>query len=582
MQKCILRYLIKNARQKQISMTSPVIISKYAITNKSIVRKFVTQLDKSGAILPAILLEGCVTTGRTYQAYQRDGFVEARERVTEESLAAVFWLFGAIMFGKLFSKIGEKFMKIPKNMPDVGKDKLRTPFKNYVNKIAAILKLSPTKAESVAKRLSQFAVGKTIASIITACAFIGIVVPKLNQAITRNLYGRMKKNDPEHTKAPDPSKEKLTLKDARSIFSAKDVSINAVENFKARKDFGLQKSNTSTPSFKASVDALLRFVHNLETNDVYKLLSTDTGIVAGRTTNARNDDERVEIVFRDMTSSFFYCLSMPLIVAFMNRKDTFKGLNTKLNPMSAMDVHNSLVEKMEASKFDLDKKTDVNKFKKFALGEKYDEQLMEKFLGKKPEPTVKKYFFGLFSKKQEPESKIINLENFIEKVDKYIPAEKRETIKDLAQRMSSLMQPPKEGQRLLTEAQVEDILRGGAVREPEFMSNILNNMFKTETDASPLTNPYKFISQKTLEERRQQVLNYVESIVKDAQANGGVTGEQMLKMNKRNMNKNSLFMALGMGISAAFLSTIIPKLQYYITYLRTGKNEFPGTEAMKK
>lgn len=568
----------KNARQKQISMTNPLIISKYTIAKPSTMRKFVTQLDKTGALLPAILLEGCVTTGRTYQAYQRDGFVEARERVTEESLAAVFWLFGAIMFGKLFSKIGEKFMKIPKNMPDVGRDNVRTPFNNFIADKAKSLNLSPEKKEALAKYLSKFSVGKTFASILTACAFIGIVVPKLNQAITRHLYGKMKKNDPEHTKAPDPLKEKLTLKDARSIFSAKDVSINAVENFKARKDY----AHGSNPSFKASVDSLLRFVHNLETNDVYKLLSTDTGIVTGRTTNARNDDERVEILFRDLTSSFFYCLSMPLIVAFMNRKDTFKGLNTKLNPMSAMDVHNALLEKMGAANINPEVKTDVNKFKKFALGEKYDEQLMEKFLGKKPEPTVKKYFFGLFSKKQEPESRIINLEDFIAKVDKHIPAEKQSGIKDLAQRMSSLMQPAKEGQRILTEAQVEDILRGGAVREPEFMSKILNNMFKSKSDKSPLTNPYRFISQSTIDEKRKQILNYVESIVEDAQANGGVTGERMLKMNKRNMSKNGLFMALGMGISAAFLSTIIPKLQYYITYLRTGKNEFPGTEDMKK
>lgn len=563
-------------------MTNPVSISKYIINKPSTVRKFVTELDKTGAMLPAVLLEACVTTGRTYQAYKRDGFVEARERVTEESLAAIFWLFGAIMFGKLFSKIGEKFMNIPKNMPDVGKDNVRAPFKNYVRKLSAILKLPEGEAETVAKRLSQFAVGKTIASVVTACAFIGIVVPKINQAITRHLYGKMQKNDPEHKKAPDPLKEKLTLKDARSIFSAKDVSINAVENFKARKDFGVNKAKGAKPSFKASVDSLLRFVHNLETNDVYKLLSTDTGIVTGRTGNARNNDERVEILFRDVTSSFFYCLSMPLIVAFMNEKDTFKGLNTKLNPMSAMHVHNELLENMKTAKLNPDTQIDINKFKKFALGGEYDEQLAEKLLGKKPEPTVKKYFFGLFTKTKEPERRIIKLEDFITKVDEHVPAEKRASIKELAEKTSRLMQPAKEGQRLLTESQVEDILRGGAVRQPEFMSKIINKMFATETDKTPLTNPYKFISQSTLEEKRKQILDYVEAIVKDAEKQGYVNGESMLKMNKRNMSKNGLFMALGMGISAAFLSTIIPKLQYYITYLRTGKNEFPGTEGMKK
>ena len=41
-------------------------------------------------------------------------------------------------------------------------------------------------------------------------------------------------------------------------------------------------------------------------------------------------------------------------------------------------------------------------------------------------------------------------------------------------------------------------------------------------------------------------------------------------------------MALAMGVSALFLSTIIPKIQYYITFLRTGKNSFPGTENLEQ
>ena len=81
----------------------------YLRNSTSSMRKFVTKLDRKGAILPVLLLEATVTGGRTYQAYKRDGFVEARERVTEESLGAVFWLFGATMAGKLFDKLGQKF-----------------------------------------------------------------------------------------------------------------------------------------------------------------------------------------------------------------------------------------------------------------------------------------------------------------------------------------------------------------------------------------------------------------------------------------------------------------------------------------
>jgi len=57
----------------------------YLRNSTSSMRKFVTKLDRKGAILPVLLLEATVTGGRTYQAYKRDGFVEARERVTEET-----------------------------------------------------------------------------------------------------------------------------------------------------------------------------------------------------------------------------------------------------------------------------------------------------------------------------------------------------------------------------------------------------------------------------------------------------------------------------------------------------------------
>jgi hypothetical protein len=38
----------------------------------------------------------------------------------------------------------------------------------------------------------------------------------------------------------------------------------------------------------------------------------------------------------------------------------------------------------------------------------------------------------------------------------------------------------------------------------------------------------------------------------------------------------------GFAVSALFLSTIIPKMQYLITKLRTGQNSFPGTEEFRQ
>jgi hypothetical protein len=60
-----------------------------------------------------------------------------------------------------------------------------------------------------------------------------------------------------------------------------------------------------------------------------------------------------------------------------------------------------------------------------------------------------------------------------------------------------------------------------------------------------------------------------------------VTLEVMKQMNKRNINRNGLFMGTGLAVSALFLSTIIPKMQYLITKLRTGENVFPGIRDME-
>lgn len=570
-------------------------------------------LDKKGAILPVLLLEATVTGGRTYQAYKRDGFVEARERVTEESLGAIFWLFGATMAGKLFDKIGQTFMKVPKNMPDVGRDGLRTPYNNFINKTAAILRIPADKKELLSKNLAKFAVGKTFASLITACLFIGYVVPKVNQAITKHLYGRMSKKDPNHEKGPNPYTNRLTIKDARAIFSAKGVSINAVENFKAHKDLAPANSTTAAarkdrPSFKGGADSLLRIVQNFEENDIWKLMGTDVGTVTGRTANARNKDERVEILFRDLSSIYFYCFSMPAIVAFMNKKDSFKGLNTKLNPMSAMQVHNSLVQKMADMGI---KEMTPEAFSEAALGndENY-KKLYEKIFPKQPEPQAKK-ILGFIKVKPEKVYRTISVEEFGKIVDKNASdlfasakAEDKQTLIDAlkakAKQMSAL-QPEKLKdknsilkEKVLTESQVEDVLKGGWAREPEFLKGILNDIFEdkiidpfkeksTAKRTNPLSNPYKYIPLSDIEDRRQRILGYVQSIVEEAKnRKGNVDFESMLKLNKRNTTKNGLFMGLAMGVSALFLSTIIPKIQYYITYLRTGKNSFPGTEDMKE
>lgn len=559
-------------------------VQKY-IVKPSNARKFVTSLGKTGAILPVILLEATVTGGRTYQAYQRDGFVEARERVTEESLGAVFWLFGATMFGKAIDVVGKKLLKMPKEHYDVGKDPVRQSFNNFI----LDHKNDPKYNKDL---LAKFKFGKIIASLIAACAFIGYVVPKMNQAITRNFFqGRI---EPE--KKLDPRMEKMY----EHFHHKANISINSVQNFKSTVMFGktddttdknaasVENNKKQIPSFKGA-EFFTTMAQNFEQNAIYKLLGTDVGTVTGRAANARNKDERVEILFRDISSIYFYCFSTGAILSFLNNKDVFKGNNTRLNPDSAMQVHNHLINKMNDMK---KPEMSVEAFRKFALGEEnIDKTLYEKFFPKQEAKPDKKYFFGLFKKKAKKEFRVINIEEYNKIIDANITDSTRASeLKDLGLRMSGLQaeQRIEQGgkvklQKILTESQVEDILRGGEIRKPEFMKDALNKIYGSKSHPNRIADPYTYIQQSEIEGSRQQILDYVESILGHAKKENKtkIDWESMMKVNKRNINRNALYWGTAMGVSALFLSTIIPKVQYWITKMRTGRDGFPGIENMR-
>ena len=80
---------------------------------------------------------------------------------------------------------------------------------------------------------------------------------------------------------------------------------------------------------------------------------------------------------------------------------------------------------------------------------------------------------------------------------------------------------------------------------------------------------------------KEQVLNefYEVCLAQQYIAEGGITyaKELLEKARKENFGKNAFNWGIGFAISAAFLSTFIPKIQYWITRKATGSNAFPGT-----
>ena len=153
-----------------------------ANTNNVMSRNFVKQMASDG-FLPVIALEAFVEGGRTLQAYNRGGFDEARERITEEFSGAVFWLGGVTALNWLFEKIGQKFLKLPNKVVDIASDEVRKPLTNYLTN-----ERTKDGAKILEKTMARFKFAKVISSVLIANAFIGFVLPKVNQAITRSYH----------------------------------------------------------------------------------------------------------------------------------------------------------------------------------------------------------------------------------------------------------------------------------------------------------------------------------------------------------------------------------------------------------
>ncbi len=138
-------------------------------------RNIVSAMASDG-FLPVIALEAFVEAGRTYQAYKRGGFDEARERITEEFSGAVFWLGGVTGLNWLFEKLGQKILQLPKKTVDIAKDDVRNPLVNFLK---GEKRTNKNATEITQKLMARFKFTKVIASVLIANAFIGFVLPKI-------------------------------------------------------------------------------------------------------------------------------------------------------------------------------------------------------------------------------------------------------------------------------------------------------------------------------------------------------------------------------------------------------------------
>ena len=474
--------------------------------NSSSLANFVTTMTKHDALKPIAALEACVVTGRTYQAYKRGKWDEARERFIEETMGSITWLLGVKTLNKLGDKILAGIFRSSGKNFDVGTDGvLRTPFSNFMKK-------NPKPRGLSAKQVAAIKSAKVCTSIILTNLFIGFVVPKLNQALTKKLR-------------------------------------------KERKE-EMRKHKAEAPTFKGGMGAVNAFTHVIENTNTGQLLSSDAGIAGGRMYNARSKEERREIAIRDLGSIYFYMWARGHVGNVMNFAES--GRATRLNSTTA-----GILDKHLAKILDENGKTmSVEEFREICLG-KGKQEISPKLTFEQEKLSS---FSKLFGKKPLEVTTLAEFESLYKDSPDVV---------ERAREMSKL-QPLRQGESVLTRQQVIDSLGKAKISDPKFLNEVFSEF--TE-DASK--DEFKFVSNSRLYKLKSEMEQYVETICKAAK-DGKVDKKLLEKTKKKNLMYNGINFGVGFAIAAAFLSTIIPKIQYYITKRATGVDAFPGVYDFEK
>jgi len=142
-----------------------------------------------------------------------------------------------------------------------------------------------------------------IGSVALATGFIGFVLPKINHMISSKLTKEKENKEPK-------------------------IKTQSFDEYKNK----FKKNNVSFKSLASVANVL-------ENNSVANLLITDLGVISGRFANGRNKYEKIEGLFRDISSIFFYLGSTDFIAHGLNKITK----NTDIAPSKL----EKLVEKFE-------------------------------------------------------------------------------------------------------------------------------------------------------------------------------------------------------------------------------------------
>lgn len=497
-------------------------------------------MTKSDAMAPIIGLEATVTGGRTIQAQKRGGKDEARERLIEETTGAVVWLAGVKVINDY---IGDPILKkLFGGNFDVGTDKvLRTPFENFMKK-------NPPKGFT-AKQVAVIKAVKVLTSVLIADAFIGLIVPPINQKLTRSL-----------------AKQKAMAEQASHTEQTEEQ--NKIKN---------NKETSNNPTFKGAggFGAINAFTNAIENTNTGKLLSTDAGLVSGRMYSARNNEERREIAIRDIGSIYFYMWAQGHVGNLLNYAES--GRFTRLNPTTANILDEHLAKFLESKGGEMT----VEEFKNAVLGKNPAEIKLPEGINFETGEVGK--FTKLMNKFRSKPTEPLQVIKLSELKDIFADKEVFSRIEEM-----SKLQPLRQGEAVVTKQQIIDAINIAEINDPELLDNAFSEFTGGKLNkktgkfvGGASKDEFKYVSNKKLYNLKTDMENYVKDLCKNAK-DGRINKETLRKMKNKNLTYSGINFAAGFAVAALFLSTLIPKFQYWYTRKTTGKNEFPGTYGLEE
>ena len=280
--------------------------------------KAVNHINNPNLPTGVLLEEIPADVGRSYEGYKRGGILEGAEKLRKEVMSAAVWIAGIPFFQKLNELFFEHVLKIPmaidySSSKDVGKTQIKegndsikssveylvsTSKEKFKNFDTSELKKYGSKFEgmdinTLTKRVKGAKQFSILSALALNCAMMGIVIPKVNQAMTAK---KIKEMNSKNSTLKTPSLDEFADKRKNN----KDVSFKGL-NFANAIDFA---------------------TYSIENSNRARLISTDVPMIMGRCATSRNPYEALEFFVIDGASIYLYNFLAPHLQKLMRGKST--------------------------------------------------------------------------------------------------------------------------------------------------------------------------------------------------------------------------------------------------------------------